>query len=373
MLLTRRPFDAEGYCRGAGLPAPALHLTQDDIPNRKPRGNKAWLETAARKLGLRTNQLLMVGASEYDWYTSLHAGVMHLHAKWPKSLRKPITSLTATGPAGVRRLMEHCLLEAPTWALRIDDPARSFRMRSLLAPNATLPGRCATRMGSSFTLQDIFTRGLTVQVGKDDARELLMLRLLSSAYLDGTLPGSTLFCVYPSSSPGKVSQQLETYLAKAKVIVGAKYTQDHLLQRVAQAPDTSLERWRASQQGRTANVSITTQASTVRVNPSYRGKLRGKTVIVFDDFTTTGMSLEWARLLLTAASAAEVIALTVGKYPKPHTFYTPRPGVTLRPYELNTLTAADFTTTPVSPGHGPGPAESLHRAFEQLISADKAK
>ncbi|MFG3064842.1 hypothetical protein ACGFYM_40840 [Streptomyces sp. NPDC048231] len=48
-----------------------------------------------------------------------------------------------------------------------------------------------------------------------------------------------------------------------------------------------------------ADISIGAQARTVRINPKYRGKLKGKTVIVFDDFTTEGKSIEWARTLLT--------------------------------------------------------------------------
>jgi hypothetical protein len=51
----------------------------------------AWLEAATAKLGLRLNPA-SVGASEFDRYTSLHAGVMHVQARWAKSLRKPIPS-----------------------------------------------------------------------------------------------------------------------------------------------------------------------------------------------------------------------------------------------------------------------------------------
>jgi len=248
--------------------------------------------------------------------------------------------------------------------LHLDDEDRRFRIRSLLPPNVSFPADG----DRTFTLQDIFTRARKVTVGQWDARDVLVLRLLSSAYLEGNLPGRGLFCIYPSSSPGKVSAQLEQFLQLAKVTVGSYYKED-LLERVLQAPDTSLERWKASSgQATTADISIAAQARTVRVNPSYKRKLSGKTVIVFDDFTTEGKSLEWARTLLVAAEAAQVIALTVGKYPSAHTAYALRPGLKIDPFTTNPLTAGDFTTSPRPGGAEDGPARSLRRAMVRFIA-----
>lgn len=57
--------------------------------------------------------------------------------------------------------------------------------------------------GRTFTVKDIFTYDKTVKVGDQDARDVLMLHLLCAAYLDGTLPGQSFFCVYPSSTCGQ--------------------------------------------------------------------------------------------------------------------------------------------------------------------------
>ena len=45
---------------------------------------------------------------------------------------------------------------------------------------------------------------------------------------------------------------------------------------------------------------------------------KDRTVLVFDDFTSTGRTLDWARNLLYAAGASRVVLLTVGKYPSPY-------------------------------------------------------
>lgn len=369
VLLTSDPLDAKAALTAAGLPAPVLHLSRDDIPGRPARGSGAWLQTVADRLNLRTNQIVMVGTSEWDWRTGINAGVVHVHACWANHVRddKGMTTLSADEPADVGELLEHFFLDEPCWAFTHDDTARSFKIRSLLPPMVRFPHA----VGRTFELQDVFTRGRTITVGIQDARDILMLRLLSAAYLDGTLPHRSLFCVYPSSSAGQVSRQLAGFLARAKVMVGSYYRED-LLERVVQAPDTSLERWKRSRgEARTADISIAVQARTVRVNPKYRGKLTGKTVIVFDDFTTEGKSIEWAHTLLTTAKATQVIALTIGKYgASRHTTYQLRPGTTIDPYTVSYhLAATNFVTTPVAGTAGPGPEDALKTTMAHFIAA----
>lgn len=367
VLLTSDPLDAEAALTAAGLPTPVLHLSRDDIPGKPARGSGAWLQTVADRLALRTNQIVIVGTSEWDWRTGINAGVVHVHARWASHVRdnKGMITLSAGEPADVGELLEYFFLDEPRWAFAHDDTARPFKIRSLLPPNARFP----RSGGRTFKLQDVFTYDETITVGTQDARDVLMLRLLSSAYLDGTLPHRSLFCVYPSSSAGKVSQQLAGFLTKAKVMVGSYYRED-LLERVGQAPDTSLERWRRSTgRASTADISIAAQTRTVRINPKYQGKLKGKTVIVFDDFTTEGTSIEWARTLLASAKAEQVIALTIGKYGSRHTSYQLRPGTVIDPFSVNDLAVAGFVTATGAGGAGEGPTDSLTAAMTHFIAA----
>ncbi|GGJ48594.1 hypothetical protein [Streptomyces brasiliensis] len=60
---------------------------------------------------------------------------------------------------------------------------------------------------------------------------------------------------------------------------------------------------------------------------------------LLDDFTTEGKSIEWPRILLASAKAAEVIALTIGKYGSArHTAYRLRFGITIDLYTVGDLT-----------------------------------
>lgn len=153
-------------------------------------------------------------------------------------------------------------------------------------------------------------------------------------------------------------------------MVGSYYRED-LLERVSQAPDTSLERWKRSRgEASEADISIGAQARTVRIDPKYRGKLKGKTVVVFDDFTTEGKSIEWARTLLTSANAEQVIALTIGKYgASRHTAYQLRSGTTIDPYKVSYhLAATNFVTTSVTGAAGPGPDDALKATMSHFIA-----
>ncbi|MGW6275102.1 HAD family hydrolase, partial [Streptomyces sp. NPDC055060] len=219
VLLTKDPMDAKSALAAAGLPEPALHLCRDDIPDKAKRGNKAWLEAVADRLGLRMNQLILIGTSQFDWYTSLHAGVVHIHARWASRLGAKITSLMSDEPSDVIELMEYFLLHEPRWAFRLDDEGRAFAIRSMLPFNARFP----RGGGRTFTIKDIFTYENTVKVGDEDARDVLMLHLLCAAYLDGALPGQSFFCVYPSSTPAKGNPQLAGFLQRAKVMTGSSY------------------------------------------------------------------------------------------------------------------------------------------------------
>ncbi|MFE4924312.1 hypothetical protein [Streptomyces sp. NPDC056661] len=274
-----------------------------------------------------------------------------------------MNTLSAVDPEGTAEFLEHFFLPEPRWTFAHDGTDRDFQVRSLLPPNVR-----PRATNQTFELQDVFTRGRTITIGDSDARDILMLRLLSSAYLDGTLPGRSLFCVYPSSNVGKVSAQLTGFLEKAKVMVGSYY-KDDLLERVVAAPDTSIERVKRDKgEVSTADISTATQTRTVRINPKHRDKLKGKTVVVFDDFTTEGTSIEWARTLLLSAGAAQVIALTVGKYGSPHTRCELRPGTAIDPFDVNDLTAADFVKTTCARGSGEGPTDSLTTAMHHFIA-----
>ncbi|WP_182907560.1 hypothetical protein [Microbispora sp. H13382] len=344
-VFTTDPF-SENYRQDfgqLGYPEPDLLVDLGHIASGKRRGSPDWVDTVTAAFELERRELLYVGCNVMDWRTAINSGVLYLHACWAGPMPSGTTSLTADSPQEIPKFTETFLTGPPSWSHRLDQD--HWSLRSLLPASATLPSTSPARW---FALQDVFTYDKTIKINNDDARDVLMLFVLANAYLEGLIPANPYICVYPGSKKGKVSAQLKDYLDKAAKLFHGYY-RDDLLVRMVDAPDTSIERARARRQGGTADVSIATQATTVHLGPKYRGKLKGKTVVVFDDFTTHGMSLEWARLLLAAAGVGRIVMLTVGKYGTGHTRYELKDGKVLDPYVLNALTADDFSSVNCRP------------------------
>ncbi|MEU8659046.1 phosphoribosyltransferase [Actinoplanes philippinensis] len=336
-ILTTDPMDVGTSCTQHGYPAPDLHVQQADIPGRKNRGSPAWIDVVTSGLAVANHDLLYVGSTSMDWRTAINSGVFYFHAKWCGPNRD--TCIVIESPRDIAGHITQFLMPEPRFSFRYDDPGRKLALRSLLPASATLP---AGPPSGSFKLQDVFTYHRAIAVGQSKASNMLTFHAISSLYVEGMLPKGSLFCVYPGSKVGKLSEELEQFVKPAASLVHGYY-KDDLLVRAVEAPDTSLARVRARSAGLPSPVSIENQIRTVHLGAKYRGRVKDKTVIVFDDFTTTGASLEWARNLFVAAGAHQVIALTIGKYSTRYSTHDPKPGVSVDPFTLSTLGLNDFT------------------------------
>jgi phosphoribosylpyrophosphate synthetase len=56
------------------------------------------------------------------------------------------------------------------------------------------------------------------------------------------------------------------------------------------------------------------QLNTIHINPNYQGRLKGKTVVVMDDYLTYGVSFGVAAALLEKADASKVLCVAMGKF-----------------------------------------------------------
>jgi hypoxanthine phosphoribosyltransferase len=63
-----------------------------------------------------------------------------------------------------------------------------------------------------------------------------------------------------------------------------------------------------------ANRDIYQQLSTILLNEAAKRRIVGKRILVLDDFTTSGNSLETARVMLLKGGAASVVGLAFAKY-----------------------------------------------------------
>ncbi len=341
-----------------GFPDVDLYLTRSEVGVNK--GSPKWVHHAASLLAMEPHDFLYVGSDEWDWRTAINAATLYLHAGWTGPIPGGVTAIVAGKPEDVLLYSTHFLLLPPRWEYVLDDEQYGLHLRCLLGAGVALP---STKPASRFTLQNVLTYRIRVVVGDTPAGDLLMLHAITSLYSEGLIARNSPFAIYPSSKPGQLSPVLEKFVRPAARLFHGYFRHD-LLIRAAEALDTSLERVQARNEGRAAKVSLINQANTVHVNRMRLNLIQHRTVIVIDDFTTTGMSLDWARNLLYAAGAARVILITVGKYPRPHTVYLPIHSDIVDPFQQKKYTLDMFKSVQVSMTQDPVAQACTRRSFE---------
>lgn len=333
-LETKRLFEERGY--------PEFDLCLDRSKVGVSKGSQRWLEYASGELGVELWECFYVGDDDLDWRTAINGPVMYLNANWSKRPTAKMTCITVDRPLDVTEFAEHFLLSPSRFAFVHEDDRRGVHVR-VLYPQSDLAQDilASTRPASGFSMIDILHHKKDVQVGKMKAQDLLMLHVVSSLQLRGEIERAALWTVYPGSDPGRPLKPVEEYLDRLSRTCHGYFLPD-LLVRGIPGRDTSLARSLGKA------VSMDDQLHTVHVNPNYSKRIRGKQVIVFDDFTTRGTSLELARNLLLAAGASQVVGLAAGKYGFRYTSYSLRPDVVIDPFSLETRSWEDVFTSQTS-------------------------
>ena len=300
---------------------------------RASKGSPEWMIRAAQVIGCDTHQLVNFGDEHRDWTGAIGAAVLHLHAGWARAKPPDVKTYSVTFPSGAWLFLTHFLLPQSRFKFALDMPGECpVYFRSLYTANSTssLP---ATNP-PNFALVNIFTDGrkIPVQVGHIAGGDLLMIHTLTSLYEEGLIDRYSRFTVYPGHSPGTYNETLTGYVDFLAKNVQA-YDRD-IIVRGREAPDTSKLR-----RDNPAAISFGNQTDSVHLNPNQKKNVKGKSIIVFDDFTTDGNGLDWARLLLVAGGAKKVVLVTIGKFVRGGTptqlVHCPAPGVTVKPFELS--------------------------------------
>ena len=334
-VFSTNPFDIDDYLNSYEYPEIDLFLIRENVGVNK--GKREWVDKVCEEWNCLPHNLTYIGDDKYQYRSARHSGTLYINADWIHPHWEGddhYPAFTGYEPLAIWRFITHYLMTAPRWQFFIDGEKTDTHLRSLLYAGASLPASNV----DLFSLQDIFTHEKTgIEVGGKPALKIIMNHAITSLYLEGLIPVNAVYCIYPSSTLDKVNPVIDSIVNPAsKVFHGFPRK---ILLRLEAAKNTSLERVK----GRT--VYFEEQTNTVCLNPKSKQMIEGRSIIVFDDFTTSGMSLEWTRQLLTQAGANKVILMTVGKYPKGgnnHRTYT-LPDENFSPYELQKFTQNQLT------------------------------
>ena len=132
------------------------------------------------------------------------------------------------------------------------------------------------------------------------------LHLLSSLYATDDFRSADVWSYYPSSDSKNTGQEIMTEFSELARTTFGKRNKGPLIIRHKASMKRHLS-------GGDRN-DPRSQLDTIHLNPDYRGKLSGKTVVVMDDYLTRGVSFGVAASLLKVAGAAKVIGVSMGKF-----------------------------------------------------------
>lgn len=143
--------------------------------------------------------------------------------------------------------------------------------------------------------------------GRSDYRNRLVLHMMASINKTDIFSKADLFGYYPSSKSTNAGEEVMAGFCRYARELFKKRLKEPLFLRHKPADS------RHTQRGGDRENPLA-QIESVHLNPFYRGKISGKTVVVFDDYLTYGVSFGWAKSLLMAAGAKSVICIALGRF-----------------------------------------------------------
>lgn len=309
-------------------------VISSDVGSKK-KGSKEFVKYVCQASKINSNEIVYLGDSHNDVIEAVNSNVIFFRANWTKS--NCYAGIGIKSPETFVLVLKTFFISNCNWYYKMDDVDRLDRpyiVRALYDARWT--------SSNNTEIRDIIKNKGKLP-GKEDrakfVKNFISLRLLSSIYLEGLHLGDgdgwPKWCIYPGHQDKQVGI-LDDFLNVISWLFRETYLED-LIIRHKPATKSAYAR---SQGG---SVSITNQLQTINLNPNYKRKIKNKTFLVLDDFTTDGCSFEAARNFLYNAGAKKVVCVSVGKYGYKTNVYIPRKGVSWDSFlPNNSLTERDF-------------------------------
>jgi predicted amidophosphoribosyltransferase len=175
--------------------------------------------------------------------------------------------------------------------------------------------------------------------GQPIYKNAFRLHLLSSLYSTGGFKSADVWSYYPSSDSKNSGQEIMTEFSELARTTFGKRNKGPLV--IRHKPSV-----KRHMSGGDRN-DPRSQLDTIHLNPEYRDKLAGKTVVIMDDYLTRGVSFGVSASLLQKAGAAKMIGVSMGKFGNASNVYSIEiqgdPFAPLKKYQLismNSMTGA---------------------------------
>lgn len=317
---------------------PDLILDQAAVGSRK--GTKAWVDTACTRFGIDRHELVWLGDGDLDMRSAVNTKVAYFNAGWSEP-DYPY-GINVAEPRLFAAVVGECFAKPADWFVALDAVDEAGRPLAIRAMTDSRGGGDPALEGQ---LRHFLKERQDFRLGPFAFGDAVTLHLLGSIYGAGLAQETNTWTVYPGSRRASgANPSLAPFVANAARLFHTRYVDD-LLVRHTDALDSGQTRAGGGQ------VGFGNQMNTVHLNPVHRQRIRGKRVVVVDDFETEGNSLECARNLLLQAGAAGVTCVSIGKYRMrgqglARNVFAPTEGYSWDPYAPTTYAAANFRGGP---------------------------
>lgn len=253
---------------------------------------------ANARLGLDLSNFVVLTASDDDMIMGANARALAFRADWvPGNGRWKNYGIPVTTPDELARLIALLNTSSP-WYFE-SDVAGCATFALANGGNWNQPKECQHLADQ---LREYLKEGTSLLRG-------VQLHLLSSIYLTPSLRDADVWGYYPSSTPKDDDMELMALVARL--------VREPLKRMYAQQGRPLLVRHRPAQARHIRSVDRMNpceQIESVHVNPDAERCIRGKNVVVLDDYLSYGVSFSVARSLLEAAGAKSVAGVAMGKF-----------------------------------------------------------
>jgi len=310
----------------AGLPEPCIIVTPEDLGNKKkpaPDFIYKVRDTAQVKL----NEIVYIGDDDRtDILCAINARILPIAAVYSPSKKSLNYGLPFDKVEDLQDYLFTFGMQGNYFGWIYS--SSSTDVRALIGDHT----------GLTETLKKVLKEQKDIEIGstrKISVRNLLFLYLITQCYLSGLIINIDWITIYPGHSQNSLNSTLHQYSESITRIFREKFVPDLIL-RHKDAPESKF-------QGKKRN--IFDQFMTIKINSKYQKKIQGKSILVLDDFTTSGYSLETARCMLLKAGAQSVTCLAIAKFRRTYSMANVRKN--WNPFEPCFLDKKDITVSNV--------------------------
>jgi hypothetical protein len=261
------------------------------------------LDANQQKLNLQKSQVVILGYGELDVPMYANSQSVLIRCDWRSDLHEKIRPYGIPCPnvAALPQILKLLNEEHPWFFTHTDAVCDTYCLTN-----------AATRVGSDEELKALAAQLQScLKAGNPKKRQEFIVHLLSSFYATEVFRTVDVWSYYPSSKSKNDGSELISDFVELARTTFKKRKKDHPLF-VRHSPTAARH---ASPQANREDPA--TQIRSIHLHPDYDGGfLRGKTVVVLDDYTTTGVSFSVAAAFLRKAGAAKVLAVAMGKFPR---------------------------------------------------------